>query len=125
EWNIPAQTSALLDASRTLPDRPDTVIVLDYPPPPTRPEPSLQDVASGAATMQIDPFMPLPIWTVLESGRVVSGHTYAYQLRVHGADGSLERVIVSPRRREPVTAAMPSLIEAKFTEQMLNTPGAG
>jgi hypothetical protein len=57
----------------------------------------------GGLTMRI--FEPEPIWAVDGRGRIVFGINSEYSLRVHGDDGSLQRVITKPFVREPVTEA--------------------
>lgn len=44
-----------------------------------------------------------PIWTIMSDGRVAFGMNSDYRVRLHDAEGSLERVITMPFTREPVT----------------------
>jgi hypothetical protein len=117
EWNPAQGTSALITIARSVPDEPDTLLVLDHPRPPERPEPSIEQIVAGTAKLQIDPFIPLPIWTVLESGSIVTGHTERHELRIHSADGRLERVIVGPTSRSPLGDEDRPILQQKFAEQ--------
>jgi hypothetical protein len=48
-------------------------------------------------------FEPEPMWTTDGRGRLIAGNNSEYRVRVHGPDGTLQRVVSRPHTRRPIT----------------------
>jgi hypothetical protein len=53
--------------------------------------------------MQMTIFASEPVWDLAPDGRLFSGVNSEFRIRVHGADGTLERIIIHPVEQRTVT----------------------
>jgi len=72
---------------------PDTVAVL----------PVGQSFQISGPRPQVRLFEPEPLWDASPDGRILTAINSAWRLEVWGADGSLERIVMRPSERKPVT----------------------